>query len=972
MRKQLLLLISVLLSMSLSSAFGQIPIDESHFPDYNFRKWLKTQSYGSDSQLTTYEISKVKEMNCSYQNIADLTGIEYFTYLTNLNCTGNRSLTVLDVSQLPNLLSLSCGYTAIPSLDVSHNPELIKLLCNYCTSLASVNLGEISKLEIVTISDALITTLDVTHLSSLGTLQCNGCSLTSLDLSGNPDLVTLFCYGNNLTSLDLSYCPKIATLYCYDNVDLGSLDVSAQYALAKLNCSNCGLTGQLIVSGKSPLTELDCSNNRITSLDISDNFRLSTVNCYDNAISEIIADNSPQLSHISCYRNNLQGDAVTEFIAALPERDPDLAGAGTITAYAPITDNNVITESQVQAAEAKGWNINYVAYGSGSTYIYKGVGSDDIPIDAEHFPDANFREFLLNEQIGNDALLSPYERVIPTLDCSDQGISDLTGIEYFNGLTRLICQGNNLESLNVSNSPELVVLDVSNNNFNGGNVERLIKSLPIRAERNGRLQFKAVGGDDENLITVQQVADAMSRGWKVYAYDADQYVWVPYNGDAYPFEVPTVDVNTFPDENFRNYVIDNFGYTLSDLANQWDLDVSGLEISDLTGIEYFSNLWTLNCSNNQLTGLDLTGNPTLSYLNCRDNKLTRLNVSHLPELEELVVSGNYLLEELELPNKSYSNSGTFYLYASGCSSLDELDLSPVSEALRTLVLENAISLCELDLRACTHLTRLNVNGSGLASLDLSNNHYLFHTSVYPDGMDEITWKSYDEIEEYYGHIGPTSDVIEFGVIKPTVRMMSAEKSHFGVNEYNDPRFLLFFYLGEVEGKQTLAERLGNGFTMDSIVPGTLNGGYILEPNQTITDDMPDYVKEINTSRLESKVLILDPSSYQLKFNVYTGFTPLGSGCGEWLSPRRGGATLKEEYTEEDLDRIERFGQLEVVIDWYTPNMVTSVLGLKSDTAVKSVKYFNIAGMSSDTPFEGLNIVVTTHTDGTVTTRKVFK
>ncbi len=970
MRKQLLLLISVLVSMSLSSAFGQIPIDESHFPDYNFRKWLKTQSYGSDSQLTTYEISRVKEMNCSYQNIADLTGIENFTYLTNLNCTGNRSLTVLDVSQLPNLLSLSCGYTAIPSLDVSHNPELIKLLCNYCTSLSSVNLGEISKLETVTISDALITSLDVTHLSSLTSLQCNGCSLTSLDVSGNPELVTLFCYGNNLTSLDLSNCPRITTLYCQDNEDLGSLDVSAIVSLAKLNCSNCGITGSLVVSGKSPLTELNCSNNQITSLDISNNYRLSTVNCSDNAISEIIADNSPQLYQISCYRNNLQGEAVNSFISALPVRDPDMQGS--ITAYAPITDNNVITESQVQAANAKEWTINYIKYGtSNATYIYKGVGPDDIPIDAKHFPDDNFREFLLNEQIGGDALLSPNERHIPTLDCSDRGISDMTGIEYFNGLTRLTCKNNNLQALDVSNSPELVVLDVSYNRLNGGSVESLISSLPYRSERNGRLHFMAVEVDDEtNIISAQQVADAMRRGWKVYVYRPMEDVWTQYDG--YSLVPPEVNERTFPDDNFRNYVINNFGSSISDLSYTWELDVSGLEIGNLTGIEYFSNLWNLNCSNNDLTRLDLTGNPNLCYINCRDNKLTRLNVSHLPELEELVVSGNYLLSELKLPNKSYAESVSFYLYASGCSSLHELDLSPVEDALFTLVLENAVSLNELDLTGCRHLKRLNVNGSGLASLDLSNNHYLYHTSVYPDGMDNETWKSYDEIEEYYGHIGPTSDVIEFGAIKPTYRMLSAEKSYFGVNEYNDPRFLLFFYLGEVEGKQTLAERLGNGFTIDSIVPGTLTGGYILDQNQTITDDMPDYVKEINTSRLESKVLILDPDSYQLKFNVYTGFTPLGSGGGEWSAPRRGGATLKEEYTDEDLERIERFGQLEVVLDWIVPNMVTSVLGLNSDTAVKSVKYFNIAGMSSATPFEGLNIVVTTHTDGTVTTRKVFK
>ena len=40
--------------------------------------------------------------------------------------------------------------------------------------------------------------------------------------------------------------------------------------------------------------------------------------------------------------------------------------------------------------------------------------------------------------------------------------------------------------------------------------------------------------------------------------------------------------------------------------------------------------------------------------------------------------------------------------------------------------------------------------------------------------------------------------------------------------------------------------------------------------------------------------------------------------------------------------------------------------------VERVRYINLAGQESDTPFEGVNIVVTTYTDGTSTTAKVMK
>ncbi len=40
--------------------------------------------------------------------------------------------------------------------------------------------------------------------------------------------------------------------------------------------------------------------------------------------------------------------------------------------------------------------------------------------------------------------------------------------------------------------------------------------------------------------------------------------------------------------------------------------------------------------------------------------------------------------------------------------------------------------------------------------------------------------------------------------------------------------------------------------------------------------------------------------------------------------------------------------------------------------VKSVKYVNVAGIVSDRPFQGVNIVVTEYTDGSRTTSKMLK
>ena len=51
---------------------------------------------------------------------------------------------------------------------------------------------------------------------------------------------------------------------------------------------------------------------------------------------------------------------------------------------------------------------------------------------------------------------------------------------------------------------------------------------------------------------------------------------------------------------------------------------------------------------------------------------------------------------------------------------------------------------------------------------------------------------------------------------------------------------------------------------------------------------------------------------------------------------------------------------------------TSVVENLAEKTINNVKYFNIAGMESDMPFDGVNIKVTTYNDGTTSTCKVIK
>lgn len=103
-------------------------IDETKFPDDNFRNYLLEQDYGKDGVLTEAEIRNITVMDVSEKDIKSLKGIEYFTALDSLDCSVNE-LTTLDVSKNTALKKLNCGFNELTTLDVSKNTALNVLTC---------------------------------------------------------------------------------------------------------------------------------------------------------------------------------------------------------------------------------------------------------------------------------------------------------------------------------------------------------------------------------------------------------------------------------------------------------------------------------------------------------------------------------------------------------------------------------------------------------------------------------------------------------------------------------------------------------------------------------------------------------------------------------------------------------------------------------------------------------------------------
>lgn len=293
----LLLCLSLLPGAALA-ADSDVAIDPASFPDENFRSYISENiDENKDGALSAGEIAAVKTISCADKDISNLTGIEYFTALTELQCD-NNDLTTLDVSKNTALTKLQCYYNQLTSLDVSKNTALTELQCN----------------------NNQLTSLDVSANTSLTSLRCSGNQLTTLTL--NTALTYLNCSSNRLAALDVSRNPGLNTLYCADN-DLTTLDVSANAALTLLSCGGNQLTG-LDVSKNTALESLICGSNRFTSLDLSKNTTLKRLDCSNNQLTNLdLSKTQVTLDKLNCtgnqYTLNLAEGVNTYDLTQLPK-----------------------------------------------------------------------------------------------------------------------------------------------------------------------------------------------------------------------------------------------------------------------------------------------------------------------------------------------------------------------------------------------------------------------------------------------------------------------------------------------------------------------------------------------------------------------------------------------------------------------------------------------------------------------------
>ena len=113
--------------------------------------------------------------------------------------------------------------------------------------------------------------------------------------------------------------------------------------------------------------------------------------------------------------------------------------------------------------------------------------------------------------------------------------------------------------------------------------------------------------------------------------------------------ITNAQIVTIPDANFKAKLIALGVDTNSDgeiqeseALSQSNMQLSNSNITDLTGIEAFANLISLECAYNQITTLNVSGFTQLITLNCSHNQISSINFTNCPILDHINCSFNLI------------------------------------------------------------------------------------------------------------------------------------------------------------------------------------------------------------------------------------------------------------------------------------------------------------------------------------------
>lgn len=633
-------------------------------PDANLEQALIDLGHDTalDGVISKPAADAITILDIANKNIGDLTGLEEFTNLIELNCSGNSvSGSYFSDPGYQQLQNLNCSGNPLYSLDVSGMANLTELDLSDCP-MWSFSLGESTSLKILKCNNSGLYELDTRFAVNLERLECNHNYISYLDLQNNNALKYVDCSWNSLQNVSFSPNHPLEYFYCNNN-QLFRVENFNLPNLKELHAYNNTIY-DIDLRNSPNLEYIDISNNQINRIWNHVMPNLHTFICNDNSIPKLQLFGFENLTRLECQNNamtflNLKGTAIA-------------------------TLNCTSNYLECISIDNPGITVDNPSFQKDADVVFSETCQTG-PFTL--IPDVNFETALMRDaldEIIDGQVSTAVIADVTFLNLYQAGISDLTGIQDFTSVYAVNLQDNNLTNLDALNGMDWITsLYCSQNPF----VDLDLDGLGL----DGVETFYCTDSGMQSI----NFGDGMPNLYELFIYQTP---------------VTSLDVSMLENLHvlacFENQLTDLNVTGLGNLEELYCYD-NQLTTIDLTGV---TNLGNFECTNNQITSIDFSQTPYVYSIRCSENQLTELDVSGLSNLYDLHCSHNNLT--------SLGLSGLTNLESLECQNNQLTSLALISDSVREInCSENKITA--INLSNTPNLSEINLNSNYFTAMDLT-------------------------------------------------------------------------------------------------------------------------------------------------------------------------------------------------------------------------------------------------------------
>ena len=748
-------------------------------PDENFEKALIALGHDDvkDGRILTEKAMEIKQLDLHEKEISNLTGLQAFEMLTDLNA-GINAITQVDFSKNLNLKTINLGRNKLTSIDLS-------MLTNLTVFDAPVN---------------QLKTVNLENNTALTRLHLYNNKITQINLSKNVELDYLSVAKNEIQNLDLSKNVKLESVSVVENKSLSCVQVATKEIADGANAktgnytnwtkggsqrfsNNCAAPdpslytaipdvnfekalialghddvkdGRILTAKAKEVKQLDVhekeisnltglqafenitdlygQGNSIKAIDLSKNLKLKTINLSDNQLTGV--DISP-LTNLTAF--NAKSNSIQSLDVSANEKLNSLFLKDNKLQHIDLSKNTLLRDLILEANKIKHLDL------SKNTGLKAVNIKGNAELTCVKIAD-NFTEEGANSGINaySGWIKDSGQRF--SKDCSAPDPSLFTAIPDPTFEEALIDLGHDDVKdgkILTATAKEVTLLNLSNKGIKSlKGIRAFTKLTTLYAKTNGISQIDLSANIKLETIDLQNnllTSIDVSKNTKL--------VTLNISNNA----LASIDVSKLT-ELQALWIID-CGITQVNISRNTALTKFMAARNSLTSLDLSKNtsIQTLWLTDNKLKTLDLSNNTNLLRIQIQKNTLTDLDLSANTKLLEVLVSQNPKLNCIGVSRGQTSNGqwvkDTSQSFSVDCSAPDPSLFTAIpdtkfEEALIELGLDDvkdgriltatAKEVIELNIyrkgiskltgiQAFTKLTRLYAGANSISQVDLSKN-----------------------------------------------------------------------------------------------------------------------------------------------------------------------------------------------------------------------------------------------------------